>query len=257
MALSQRNKLVLRVLAIYWPALFISTHIPVPQFVRSAGMSDKTLHIIAYLILIFLWWTTISPREKVNWQKAKVWVTLALMVWYGAMDEWLQHYVGRGPSVYDFYADLAGTIAGLAILTVLSFWPAMLTFSAILIFMFTNITRVDLVGTNIFINSAFHFAAYAGFSLVWIQCMGQFITYTSNQLKWMVIAIAGPAALLVIVKTASLALGKNVLLIDCIPAVAAIIAAVTISFIVSLPSRKKAMETAYATDLQSEPSARN
>jgi len=220
-------------------------------------MSDKTLHIMAYLVLIFLWWTTISPREKVNWKKTKVWVTLALMVWYGAMDEWLQHYVGRGPSVYDFYADLAGTLGGLAILTVLSFWPAMLTFSAILIFMFTNITRVDLVGTNIFINTAFHFAAYAGFSLVWIQCMSRVITFGSNRSKWLAITLAGPVALLVIVKTASLALGKSVWLIDCIPAVAAIIAAVAISFVVSLPSKKKAMETAYTTDHQSEPSARN
>jgi len=255
MALSQRNKRVLQILAIYWPALFISTHIPVPQFVRNAGMSDKTLHIMAYLVLIFLWWTTISPSQKVNWKKAKVWATLALMVWYGAMDEWLQHYVGRGPSVYDFYADLAGTLGGLAILTVLSFWPAMLTFAAILIFMLTNLTRADLVGSNIFINTTFHFAAYAGFSLVWIQCISRFITFDSNRLKWLTIAAIGPAALLIIVKTASLALGKDIWLIDCIPAVAAIIAAVTISFVVSLPSKKKAMGTAYTTDRQSEPSA--
>ena len=220
-------------------------------------MSDKTLHIIAYLILIFLWWTTISPHEKVNWKKAKVWVTLALMVWYGAMDEWLQHYVGRGPSVYDFYADLVGTLIGLAILTVLSFWPAMLTFSAILIFMFTNITCADLVGTNIFTNTAFHFAAYAGFSLVWIQYMSRFIAFGSNRSKWLVIAIVGPTALLAIVKAGSVALGKTVWLMDCAPAVVAIISAVAVAAIVGVPLRNKTMETAYTKDHQQEPSARN
>jgi VanZ family protein len=257
MALSQRNKHVLRVLAVYWPALFVATHIPVPQFVGRVGMSDKTLHIIAYLVLIFLWWTTISPGEKVNWKKAKVWATLALMVWYGAMDEWLQHFVGRGPSVYDFYADLAGTLGGLAILTVLSFWPAMLTFSAILIFMFTNITCVDLVGTNIFTNTAFHFLAYAGFSLVWIQYMSRFIAFGSNRSKWLVIAIAGPTALLAIVKSGSLVLGKSVWLIDCAPAVVAIISAVVIAAIAGAPFRNKTMETAYTTDHQQESSARS
>ena len=250
MALSQRNKHVLRILAIYWPALFVATHIPVPQFVGKVGMSDKTLHIIAYLVLIFLWWTTISSGEKVNWKKAKVWATLALMVWYGAMDEWLQHFVGRNPSVHDFYADLAGTVGGLVILTVLSFWPAMLTFSAILIFMFTNLTRADLVGTNIFTNTAFHFAAYAGFTLVWIQCMSRFIAFGSNRSKWLVIAIAGPTALLAIVKAGSLVLGKSVWLIDCIPAVTAIISAVAVAAIVGVPFRNKTMETAYTADHQ-------
>jgi VanZ family protein len=244
MALSQRNKHVLRVLAIYWPALFVATHIPVPQFVGKVGMSDKTLHIIAYLILIFLWWTTISPHEKVNWKKAKVWITLVLIVWYGAMDEWLQHYVGRGPSVYDFYADLVGTLIGLAILTLFSFWPAALTFSAILIFMFTNLTSADLIGTNIFTNTAFHFIAYAGFSLVWIQCMERFMTFATNRSKWLVIAITGPSALLAIVKAGSLALGKSVWAEDCAAAVTAMIAAVTISIIVSMLLRSRARKKA-------------
>ena len=257
MALSKRNKYVLRILAIYWPALFVITHIPVPEFVVRAGMSDKTLHTIAYLVLIFLWWTTISPGKKVNWKKAKVWATLALMVWYGAMDEWLQHFVDRGPSVYDFYADLAGTLAGLAILTIFSFWPALLTFSAILIFMFTNITSADLIGRSILTNTAFHFLAYAGFTLVWIQFISRFIAFGSNRSKWLVIAAAGPAALLIIVKAGSLALDKSVLPIDCAPAVAAIISAVAVAAVVGVPFRNKSMETAYTKGHQQESSARS
>ena len=237
--------------------IFITTHIPVPQLVRSAGVSDKTLHVIAYLGLVFLWWTTISPHQKVNWKKAKVWATLALMVWYGVMDEWLQHYVGRGPSVYDFYADLAGTIGGLVILTVLSFWPALLTISAILIFMLTNITKVDLIGANIFTNTAFHFIAYAGFSLVWIQCMSYFMVFSANRSKWLVMALIVPLGLLAAVKASSLALGKEVWLIDCIPSFVAVIAAIIFSMLVCLPDSKKLTETAYIKDPQSESSARN
>jgi len=48
-------------LLIYWPGLFVLTHIPIPQLARQSGMSDKMMHALAYLALVFLWWFSISP----------------------------------------------------------------------------------------------------------------------------------------------------------------------------------------------------
>ncbi len=54
MALSRQQKVTIISLVSYWLTLFILTHIPIPLFVREAGVSDKSLHLLAYLILVFL-----------------------------------------------------------------------------------------------------------------------------------------------------------------------------------------------------------
>lgn len=228
MALSKRHKYVLTMLAIYWPLIFIATHIPVPGLVKQSGMSDKTMHVLAYLVLVFLWWFTISPRQKVDWKKARVWLTLALMVWYGATDEWLQHYVGRSANVHDFYADLAGTLTGLVILTVLSFWPAALLISAIFIFVFSNLSKIDMLWQQPSVNICFHFIGYAIFSLIWIQLINRNIKFGP---KWLLVAFAAPLGLLVTVKAGAAIFDKTIWPMDCVVALTGITAAVIISYL--------------------------
>lgn len=113
MVLSRRRKLTIISLLLYWSGVFILTYIPVPQLVYKAQVSDKSLHFLVYLVLVFLLWFAISPNKKVNWRKAAVWWVLFVVVWYGVVDEWLQSYVGRTCDIMDFFADLAGTLAGL------------------------------------------------------------------------------------------------------------------------------------------------
>ena len=157
MPLLRRHKYVLIVLLIYWPVLFVLTHIPVPQIARQSGMSDKTMHVLAYMALVFLCWHAVSPFKRINWKKAKVWVVLVFMVWYGAVDEYLQGRIGRNADIRDFFADLAGTIFGLVILTVLPFWSGALAISAILIFSVTNLSKIAVLYPQIHINITFHF----------------------------------------------------------------------------------------------------
>ena len=242
MALSKRHKYVLTMLAIYWPVIFIATHIPVPGLVRQSGMSDKTMHFLAYLVLVFLWWFTISPRQRVDWKKTKVWLTLALMVWYGAFDEWLQHYVGRSANVLDFYADLAGALAGLAILTVFSFWPAALLISAVFIFAVSNLSKIDMLWQQPSVNICFHFIGYAVFSLIWIQLIYRHIKVEPNKLvqpKWLLIAFSAPLALLVATKAGSIIFGKTIWPIDCVVALTGITAAVIISYLTIRKNSKR------------------
>ena len=130
---------------IYWPAIFFLTHTPLPRVVYQANLSDKHLHFMVYFILVFLLWGTIKPYSKVTWSKPAVWIILAVTVWYGVMDEWLQGFVhGRTADVHDFLADLAGTLTSLAILSILSFWPALITMSAMAVFVCVNSARAEI-----------------------------------------------------------------------------------------------------------------
>jgi VanZ family protein len=236
MKLLRRHKYILTALLTYWPALFIVTHIPVPEIARKSGMSDKAMHFLAYLVLVCLVWLAISPYKRVNWMKVKCWVVLAVIVWYGAIDEWLQARVGRNADVHDFYADLLGGICGLLLLSVFSFWPALLVASASVIFGMTNFSRATLIGGSFFVNSAFYFVSYMFFALVWVQYMdrNEFVRkYFKRSLGWFAIASGLPLLLLGVVKVCSFIMSRPVYLVDTLTSVAAIACAVGVSYFVT------------------------
>ncbi|MHC5059531.1 MAG: VanZ family protein [Planctomycetota bacterium] len=230
MPLLRRHKYILIALLVYWPALFVLTHIPIPDIARQSGMSDKTMHALAYLGLVFVWWFSISPYNKVDWRKAKVWATLGVMVWYGAFDEWLQGRIGRSADVADFFADLSGALIGLVILSIFSFWPSCLIISGIFIFSITNLSSIDMLAELPWLNIGFHFFAYAGFTLIWIQYMQRYIRL--DGVKWLGAAAGLPAVLLAGVKLCSIILDKDVSVIDTGLAVIAIAASVVVSHLV-------------------------
>jgi len=227
MPLLRRHKYILLILFVYWPGLFVLTHIPLPPLARQSGMSDKMMHILAYLALVFLWWFSISPYKKVDWRKAAVWLALAVMVWYSAFDEWLQGRIGRSADVADFFADLGGVLFGLLILSIFSFWQSCLIISGLFIFAVTNLSTIDMLAEMPWLNIGFHFVGYAGFTLVWIQYMHRYIPLV--RFKWLASALGLPVALLVGVKLCSIGLGKPVSFIDSGTALVAVTAAVVVS----------------------------
>ncbi len=105
MALLRRHKYIIAALSVYWPLLFVLTHMPVPSMAREMHMSDKTMHYLAYMSLAFLAWFTVSPYEKVDFFRVKVWVLLPALTLYAAFDEVLQSFAaGRTASLADFFA---------------------------------------------------------------------------------------------------------------------------------------------------------
>lgn len=239
MALSRRRKTVLLALLVYWPAIFIITHLPVPEWVRRGQVSDKAAHFIVYLALIFLWWFAVSPYRKVNWKKPLVWWTLLVMVWYGAFDEWLQIYIGRNANVSDFLANLAGTLTGLVLLSIFTFWPALLVVTAILIFAATNLSRINLALLLPVLYATVHLFAYAFFALVWVQYLKRRRPLpTSENPKWLFTASILPLALLAAVKIFSAFLGRTFATPD-ITAAAAGITAVTVTYHLTAVFRRK------------------
>jgi len=234
MVVSRRQKLTLILLLIYWPGVFILTHISIPGLVRKAQVSDKNLHFLAYLILTFLLWFAISPYKKVNWRKAAAWLVLLVVVWYGVVDEVLQSYVGRSCDAMDFLADLAGTLTGLILFSFFNFWPVFLIVTGINIFALTNLARANLAELVPITNAMFHLFAYAFFTMLWLHCIHLFLPMKAPKLKWIITALLPPVCFLLIVKSFSVILGKELDTKDMIVAVAGIIGVVVAIYLNAL-----------------------
>jgi VanZ family protein len=234
MALSRRQKLTIISLLVYWPGVFILAHIPIPQLVYKAQVSDKWLHFLAYLVLVFLLWFTINPDKKVNWRKTGVWWVLFVVVWYGVLDEVLQGYVGRSCDVTDFLADLAGTLAGLLLFSFFRFWPVLLAVTGIVIFGLTNLTRTNLDELVPITNAMFHLFGYGFFTMLWIQYIHLFLPMKDPKPKWIIAALALPLCFLLTVKLFSVMLGRDFGIKDTIVAAAGITTVVVTTFVTAL-----------------------
>ncbi|MDD5326981.1 MAG: VanZ family protein [Phycisphaerae bacterium] len=222
MALSRRQKLTVISLLVYWPGVFILAHMPIPELVYKARVSDKSLHFLVYLILTFLLWFAISPDKKVSWRKATAWLVLLVVVWYGAVDEVLQSYVGRNCDAKDFFADLMGTLTGLLLFSFFNFWPVLLIVTGINIFALTNLAKANLAELVPITNAMFHLFAYGFFTMLWLQCIHLFLSMKPPKLEWVVTALLPPVCFLLIVKSFSMILDKDLDIKDMIVAVAAI-----------------------------------
>lgn len=207
MNLSGQQKITTGLLIVYWLALFTATHIPIPQVVQEAGVSDKGLHLLANLILIYLFWFTVSDGRKVNWRTMKPWCVLAVMIVYAIFDELTQSFIpGRSCDPKDLIADFTGTCTGLAVFSFFSFWPSGLVVTTALILIGSNIAETNLAEVIPAANAAFHLISYILFTSIWIQCIRLFIPSInpkSSLAKWLVTTLAAPAALLITAKILS------------------------------------------------------
>lgn len=82
-----------------------------PDIPQPFGNFDKLEHGFAYLVLA-AWFAAIHARRR---QRLAILILLATM---GGSIEILQHYTGRDAEWFDWFADIAGTLLGLA-------WPAL------------------------------------------------------------------------------------------------------------------------------------
>jgi len=215
MALSLRQRLTIVSLLLYWPTIFVLAHIPIPQLVYKAQVSDKTLHLVVYLILVFLLWFAVSPDRRVNWRKATVWWVFLIMAGYGGIDELLQGLVGRNCDIKDFLANLGGVTGGLILFSFLRFQPALLAVTGITIFCLTNLARANLAELLPVTNAMFHLLAYAVFTMLWIRQM-HLLPSKMSMPKRLIIALAVPIGLLLVVKLFSVVSGRYFTVFDVI-----------------------------------------
>jgi VanZ family protein len=246
MALSLQRKIAAMVMVLYWPTLFVFAHIPIPQVVREADVSDKSLHFLGYLVLVYLLWFAVRGDEKVNWRVVWPWLIFAIMAVYGVLDEWTQNFVaGRTCDIEDFLADVAGTVTGLVLFSVVTFWPAGLLVTAAVIFGMTNVTRADLARLMPVTSAAFHLFAYAVFTGLWIQYMKHLLPVLRTPragAKWLMAVLAGPAALLLIVKLFSLISGRVFAVRDMLISAGGVGAVVAVTCLIRIVQRGNGRE---------------
>jgi len=105
------RRLSLTGLIVYWAALFVSTHIPLPK--SGSQVNDKTAHLVAYGLLAFLLAAVLSRKFRPLPLAA---LAMGVAATYGAVDELLQLLVSsRTADVSDWLADVTGAAIGTAV----------------------------------------------------------------------------------------------------------------------------------------------
>ena len=99
----------------YWAALFVATHIPKFGVPMAPKGSDKLMHFLGYFLLTLLAGRT-AIRRGVAISRGWLARWTVIFLTYGALDEFLQQFVSRHASVYDWIADAVGVVAGMGIL---------------------------------------------------------------------------------------------------------------------------------------------
>jgi VanZ family protein len=108
--------IALLVLAGYWLALVVGTHWPRPPELFGIGESDKFLHFSAYFGLAFLVCLNWALAWGMGWRH---WLAIAaILAAFGAVDEITQIPVGRNCDLRDWFADVTGVAAGMAVFAV-------------------------------------------------------------------------------------------------------------------------------------------
>lgn len=210
MAMVQRQKMLILALALYWPGLFILTHIPVPEVVRAAHMSDKSLHFLSYLILAFLLWSAWRPFEKAHWRRPAAWWVLLAIMAYALCDEGLQYFVaGRSPDARDLLANAVGALAGLAVTALVSFWPGSLIVTGTTIYTLAVFTRANLTRLLPVTSTALHLVTYGLFTLLWIGYRNRSAAGKRPNRGWLIRILIAPAALLLVTKVSAIVSGKE------------------------------------------------
>lgn len=103
--------------AVYWIAMFVGSHAPIPPGVVVAPGQDKLVHLTAFAGLSFLLFSALHSSRQLDHRLMAT--VVALMIAYGVFDELTQPLVGRTCDAYDLVADALGAILGLVCYSVM------------------------------------------------------------------------------------------------------------------------------------------
>lgn len=112
---SRHSRILGGLFGVYWLAMFLATHLPMPKVEAAPQNTDKLVHLVMYGGFSFLLAVWLTSRMV---SKAKViGGTLGMGAIYGLLDELLQIPIeSRSADVWDFVMDLCGAVLGLVLL---------------------------------------------------------------------------------------------------------------------------------------------
>jgi VanZ family protein len=104
--------------------IFVGSSLPASRIPKlPIYVSDKLIHAVLFCVFGLLLHLALEPKiAPKNFQWKRMFLTLLIVMAYGGLDEFHQHYVpGRSVDVYDFMADTVGGLIAIFII-VKNYW---------------------------------------------------------------------------------------------------------------------------------------
>lgn len=169
MKLSNEKKFFTAVLVIYWMCLLLLTHIPIPPWVRNMGVSDKTMHFAAYMVLTLLIWLASSFDLKANWFTLRPWLVLFIILLSGMADEITQKFIaGRSCDIDDLAADMVGAAAAMLLVTFAIGYRITMIIIIISPIFLPAIVRSRLIQQGSILDEIVYFLGFSFITAMWI-----------------------------------------------------------------------------------------
>ncbi|MEN6384577.1 MAG: VanZ family protein [Phycisphaerales bacterium] len=200
MTLSREKKFFTSILLFYWLSLLIATHIPVPDWVRVMGVSDKTMHFAAYMVLTILIWLASSFDMKASWKTFRPLLVLAFVLFYGFLDELSQKFfAGRSADLLDLFSDLMGISAGLLLATFISGYHLTMILIAIAPVFLPAIVHAKIIKYDSILETSMYVVVFCMITFAWGQYLNLILRIVPKTFKSICLFVAMPIASLIFV----------------------------------------------------------
>lgn len=133
------------------------------------GMSDKTMHFIAYMVLALLLWLGTSFEIKADWKRLRPWLLSAIVILYSAADEISQYFIHRSTDILDFASDALGAAAAMVTVSILSAYHIVMVIFTVCPLLVPGIVRSHLVEQGSILEYAVHITGFAIITTAWIK----------------------------------------------------------------------------------------
>ncbi len=98
-------------LCVYWPTIFILSHIPKQSVPKGWTVSGAPIHFLAYFGLTLLVFAAAGLVRRTYLRCRKTWLLVGLVGCYGGLDEILQVFIdGRRGSFEDWLVDVVACL---------------------------------------------------------------------------------------------------------------------------------------------------
>ena len=116
-----KSKLALVGLCVYWPAIFVISHIPKEHVPKNVPFSGRALHLVAYFVLALLVFANAGLGRNIHLRSKKTWLLVGVIAVYAALDEFIQLFIqGRYGSGIDWAVDLFACLLCVLVLRLLA-----------------------------------------------------------------------------------------------------------------------------------------
>jgi hypothetical protein len=192
MKTSKEQKFLTIILIFYWLGILVATHIPIPGWTGKMGVSDKTMHFVAYMTLALLSWFSISFEKKADWKKLRPWLLSAIILFYGFVDELSQHFTRRSVDPRDFAANVLG------IVTIIPACHATMILVTVCPFFLPALVKSQFIPQGSILEVGAYLAGFACVTVAWIKYLSSIVGLNFKRLRYLPIFFAPPAGTVII-----------------------------------------------------------